>query len=654
MVGRAGTWGEATGRELIAALAVAQAARARPVVAELRRRDAAGLLPAEQFAAALRALAARGDRAPAAAALAWIAESAPARADASLPALALLVRHPVPAIRDRAVRLALRLAPHAGAEAGKAIREAAAQLPPEHRHPLTRAYGAQTLVPAPPVPAPRGPAEPPAPIGSPAGLARALRALRWPAEPAQVEPVLAALVELAARDRSSLAAALAEWRRAEWGERLDPRRYAFPTTAYDSDILALVRRCVLAAMSPHESRELTLALAGQHLPGEEAAGPDEFVRERLREIIRAYERGAEVAPLLATPPVTLASLVARLEDLAARGLEPLEHDLAQALLRLPREHDPAALARAARLTSPAGRVLAAWLAAPDPVVTCGLEIVARPDPETGEPSSVQEMHARVTCAAGGATGGAGGGGGGGATGGAGAGGLGEGGGGAVASAVGGPGGLPASVARLLFTLAPAPGLPGYSTSMAWWPHVMPSHREVVAAHLLECLPSVSGGDDGQTESLPALAAGAGPVGRATACALVCGMGHRRAAQRSHAAEALLALGGELPAPDLGWAIAEMGRAGLVRLDRLASALAEAVRRGAHALVWSALAAALPPLLPERDARPREGLAELIAVAAEAAPAVTGTAPIPGLAEIARRPGSSRVVREARRLHALTA
>ncbi|MFD0660564.1 hypothetical protein [Thermocatellispora tengchongensis] len=203
MVGRAGTWGEATGRELIAALAVAQAARARPVVAELRRRDAAGLLPAEQFAAALRALAARGDRAPAAAALAWIAESAPARADASLPALALLVRHPVPAIRDRAVRLALRLAPHAGAEAGKAIREAAAQLPPEHRHPLTRAYGAQTLVPAPPVPAPRGPAEPPAPIGSPAGLARALRALRWPAEPAQVEPVLAALVELAARDRSS-------------------------------------------------------------------------------------------------------------------------------------------------------------------------------------------------------------------------------------------------------------------------------------------------------------------------------------------------------------------------------------------------------------------------------------------------------------------
>ncbi|MFD0660565.1 hypothetical protein [Thermocatellispora tengchongensis] len=358
-----------------------------------------------------------------------------------------------------------------------------------------------------------------------------------------------------------------------------------------------MRRCVLAAMSPHESRELTLALAGQHLPGEEAAGPDEFVRERLREIIRAYERGAEVAPLLATPPVTLASLVARLEDLAARGLEPLEHDLAQALLRLPREHDPAALARAARLTSPAGRVLAAWLAAPDPVVTCGLEIVARPRPRDrravlgpgdARPGDLRRRRrdgrrgrrrgrrrdGRRRCRR-----------------------AGRGGGGAVASAVGGPGGLPASVARLLFTLAPAPGLPGYSTSMAWWPHVMPSHREVVAAHLLECLPSVSGGDDGQTESLPALAAGAGPVGRATACALVCGMGHRRAAQRSHAAEALLALGGELPAPDLGWAIAEMGRAGLVRLDRLASALAEAVRRGAHALVWSALAAALPRSCP---------------------------------------------------------
>lgn len=64
--------------------------------------------------------------------------------------------------------------------------------------------------------------------------------------------------------------------------------------------------------------------------------------------------------------------------------------------------------------------------------------------------------------------------------------------------------------------------------------------------------------------LPTLVRGEGPVGPATA--IVVGMGYGRPATRAWAIDAMkiLALRGELPADDLGWALGRLVRADTVK------------------------------------------------------------------------------------------
>ncbi|RJL33984.1 hypothetical protein D5H75_05505 [Bailinhaonella thermotolerans] len=637
---------------------------AQLAVETLRRADAGGALGDDLFGEAVGALVFRLEKRLVAAALTWISDTMPRKAalpargrvDAALDAVAAVLAQADPAHLDRAVRLALRLAPHAGERAREAVRAAAEELTGEPRERLAAAYGTggpredagdgqrsdagpraredggpraredggararEDAAPAAGIAVRPLPALP-APIASPAELAAELTALGWDDPPARFERILAGLVELAHRDRPALAEALRPWWRRNWNDPFDAGTYVNSISGYDREIRSLLARCALAVVSPEDSRDLSAGFGER--PGawrRREEGPQAFVQERYREVIRMLEQGGSRPVLLAAPTeptghVDAETLVDRLERLG--DAEPLPADLEQALLRLPREVAPETAGRAAALTSAAGRALAARLGhgPADPVVTCRVETMERTDRYHHLlRHKVREMHATVV-------------------------------------PPGGVAGTPAA----LFTLAPeGTPYPGFSPDLAWWPGVMPSHREVAAAHLLECLPSCMEDTDGQTAALHALAHGDGPVGRATGAALVIGLGHRIPAQRAHAVDALLTLAarGQAPGEDPGWALAELVRADVVKLNRVTAALGGAVHAGAHAQVWAMLAAALPGLLPAQGEKARAGLADLLALASSAAALSGARGEVPALAAFASRRGSSRAAEAARALHRL--
>ncbi|SDL74649.1 DUF6493 family protein [Nonomuraea jiangxiensis] len=588
----------------------------RLVVDELRRAEAAGALPDALFAEAVGALAFRPERKYVTAAIQWLAAVSPSRGGGAVAALAHVFDGDLPALWDPAVRLAVKLAPHADEAARDTIREAAGRLPDEPRERLAAAYGtvpaatqpeppaaAKLIAPPPPVLAP--------PLTSAAELAAELTGLRWPEDPSQYERILAAMVELAHRDREEVVALLAPMWRGHWGHPDNPLPHAYLSN--DRTTHALLSRCVLALAYPDYSRRLTTALAERADPAyPDAVLPHRLVLRRIREIIHLFERGATLPVLLATPtaatghldPETLLDRMERLGD-----VEPLEADFQQALLRLPRQVDTALLVRAEKLPTRAGRRLADWLrdgGLPDPEVRC----------EVGQPYGINPDFT-----------------------------LG------VWASTAAPDGLPDWL-RELCSARPANGYAAYPDDVVWWPAILPSHRELVAAYMVQVLPWLARRGGSRVDAVVALAHGEGPVGRATAVSIAACLAHPRPVQRAAAADALtvLAVRGQLPAADLGWAVAHLVRVGAVSLRQITAALADLVAAGAHAEVCRALTTAVPLLLPAAGEKTRSGLGELLSVAVQAA-VLTGTrAEIPGLAELAARKGSSLVLQEARRLH----
>ncbi|WP_182909794.1 DUF6493 family protein [Microbispora sp. H13382] len=465
------------------------------------------------------------------------------------------------------------------------------------------------------------PALPPL-LTSPEDLAWELEALRWPDGPPQFERILAALIELTHRDRDAVAQALRPWWHKHWRQPFDPTTYVYGISGFDRTTHALLMRCALAVVAPADSRKLS-ALLADHRRGHPDYDPpiQLLVQRRLREVVEMLEAGRSVPVLLATPTsptghVDAETLIERMERMERlEGAEPLQADFHQALLRLPREIDPRAAVRAEGLTSRAGRTLAEWLrrgGLPDPEVTVGMQTAQRPyahwNTSADHYITVREMYVRIAP----------------------------------------PAGVPEPVAELC--TGPATALYDVEQTV-WWPAVMPSHREVVAAHLLETLTLDIDSSGGGGEVLAALVHGDGPVGAATASALAIGMGNKHPAQRGAAVDTLVTLTarGQLPAADLGQAVARLADAGLVKLNRITAAMDEATTAGAHAAVWCVLLRALPPLLPRTGDMPRAGLGELLAVAVKAATLSGQRAGVPGLAEVAARGGSSRLVQEARRL-----
>ncbi|MEW9547330.1 DUF6493 family protein [Nonomuraea sp. NPDC050783] len=634
--------------DFVRLLPAADPSLAQLALDELRRAEDAGLLSDELFAEAVVALAYRPEKKLLRAAVQWLARTPGPRSGGAVPALAVVFGVDTPALRERAVRLAVRLAPYADEAGREAVREAAARLPAELRERLAAGYGpvageeperpvAVLRAPAPPALAP--------PFGSAAELVAELRALSWDAEPLRCERAFGGLVALTHRDRDGMVAALRSW----WEEsRPDgPGEYVFDRNLYHPGVPDLLARCALAVLAPERSLELGRR-TGVYCDTSYEWPVQGLLRRRLEEVTALFERGQSVPSLLATPTsatghVAAEALVERMELLGER--EPLEADFQQALLRLPRHTPPELLVRAEKLPSRAGRTLAAWLrdgGLPDPVV--------RLEPREEKPDGYHstDWYRRVR------------------------------------AEVVPLEGLPGWLAELWVVDERLP-YPYERRDMSWWPVIMPSHREVVAAWLARVQPWLAGANDTRMEALATLAHGDGPVGDAVAFVVAAGLGHRRDGQRAVAVEAALTLAarGQLPAAGLGQAVVELVRHEWVGLRRVTAAFAELVAGGAHAAVWKTLAVALPPLLPRPGERPRAGLGELLGVAAEAATGVAtgvaafsdaaeaatrgaafvggvGTAAgaafagargeIAGLAELAARKGSSLLLHEARRLH----
>ncbi|NRQ38168.1 hypothetical protein HII36_41020, partial [Nonomuraea sp. NN258] len=108
---------------------------------ELERAESAGTLGTELFAEAVQALVFRPEKKYLAAAVKWIAGAPPARGAAAVAALAPVFDVDTPSLRERAVRVAIKLAPHTTDSDKETIREAAARLPADLRERLAAAFG---------------------------------------------------------------------------------------------------------------------------------------------------------------------------------------------------------------------------------------------------------------------------------------------------------------------------------------------------------------------------------------------------------------------------------------------------------------------------------------------------------------------------------
>ncbi|QKW37461.1 hypothetical protein HUT06_28490 [Actinomadura sp. NAK00032] len=601
----------ARARDYVRLLPAAPPAVADLALRQVRRADDLGRLDAALFAEAADAVLFRPERKLVRAALTWLDRTARkrGRVEATLGALTAVFPSDAVDLRERAVRIAAKHAAHAGEPVRAQVRDAAGVLPAGPRAAIADAFGAVEAVPepAPPGPLPYVPRTLPAPIGSLAELAAefAVR-LRADEEWATTERFLAALTEFAHRDPDGTREALrkvaddiAPWITGPDGHSSMHNLVRRSWIAFPVHNLLLQRRRRAAGLRA----ALGLRRAGH---GAAASGPSRFLEWRLQEIGSAV---GTVPFLLATP--TEASghidpdvLVGRLERLEEAGCAPGPADLAQAKLRVPREIDPAAVARAKGLTSEAGRAVASWLAAgglPDPAVACTVLGA------TGSP-------VRATVAMDGDS----------------------------------------DIDRLC--VLPGPG--GRDTSwqalsrIADWPAVLPSHREVAAAHIVRFMAGTEDEPLNQGAAMLGVAEADGPAGSATGTLLASTLANRDQRERSNAVDALVTLSsrGALPATETGTALGRLAALGRVPLPRTLKALTAAADAGAHADVWTILATALPRLLPAPGDRAPSGLPSLVAQTTRLAELTGAKGPIPAVAEVAARTGSGRLVTECARLH----
>ena len=576
--------------------------------AAARRLRGCPALTADDLAEAWESLVLRPERKLVRAGLSWLRAEVRRAPDLAGPAAAPLARAfgaDSAELQEQAAELALACAPALDEPGRRTIREAIELLPPEPGARVAGAFGGGTVAAAEPVRLPPLPAAP----------ERARPFEPPPAKPDELvelwsdthlhswqtwERLLAGFVTLAYHERDALAAALATirtpmWR---WGAR------AGNWHSVDRWFQGLANH--LTDQAPDTEVWRTA------LPEAELPTPQLLVLHRAAEILRALEEGTLPPLLLATPThdtghVAAAELVRRMEVLEAAGAKPLAADLQQALLRLPPGERP----EAGHLSSAAGRVLAGWRH-PEPEVElqwwCGGEGPEHDWHDRGHDHSVMlwpVVRRRVRT------------------------------------------GLP--LVDVMFRRFEHHILAGH---LDWWPAMLPSHREVAAAHFA---PGLLRGTDGPTihaRYARSLARAEGPAGASFAAVLARVLGD--AGQHPEPVEVLLevAARGELPCQELGRQAGLMLASGKARMGDMVAALGEAAERGAHAQVWSIAAAALPVLLPAPGQRPRNGLAGFVELAAKVAGWCGARGEIPQVRDLAARAGNSALLRELRTLHAL--
>jgi hypothetical protein len=638
--------------------------------AELRRIDEAGRLAAGALAEACRAALFRPEQKLAAAQLSWLRAAIkrdPGQAPGLLSTVAVAFAHPAPEIQQKAVALLARHAKLLDAEARARASAAAGSLPGDLRGRIGGILGEDPAAGDAPGPAglaaaqaglapqPFIPAGVPAAVGSAAELAEEvaaiLQAIRdgWPdrgLNPVVLERVLAGLVAWAHADRAGVAAALAPVCR-RWEIHLGPRLRMLPSFSgkyWPQPVEMLV--FLIGAAAGQQDPARVPDWAGEVAAISGMTGPLRVLELRLLEIASGLAGPVPMlvaAPTAATGHVDPAVLLARLEQAASQGWQPWEHDLQQALLRLPRDTEPRIAAVAGRLGTPAGSRLAGWLnggGLPDLALQRIRGTFEYPDGATGTALVVVPAGPRP----------------------------------AVPPAAGSLAGIllnlpdPRQETVLLnegadgadyrrpLTRTEARGpltrteVHGVHRGVDWadcWPAVAPSHRDLIAAW----------GVRGSAELL-LLAEADGPAGPGISLAIANCLSDSSDEEESGAAtvDAMLALArrGQLNGAAVGADIAGlMNRWDPGQLKRVARRLRDAARAGAEAQVWDAIAAALPPLLTAAQDWPAydpslASLADLVALGTEVAP---GTAkPIPELAIYSGQKKRTRLVAEARRMH----
>ncbi|MFD1499601.1 hypothetical protein, partial [Streptosporangium lutulentum] len=305
-------------------------------------------------------------------------------------------------------------------------------------------------------------------------------------------------------------------------------------------------------------------------------------------------------PTLSTGALDAAVLVERLAAFEGLGVTPGPVDLAQALLRVTPTADRQVLSSAENLGSEAGRRTAAWLRAG------GLphQDSEPPDWDTARKRWRSPARPGLTLDP--------------------------------------P--MPKEVAKLL---GPYERRKHYVVDppQAYWFAQLPHHRDVVAArdYFESCQ-----NDRGWTAALPFMAESGGPAGFAVHMALAESTGTSRPADRGPAVDAMLVLAarGQLDAALLGRQIAALVCEGGVLANRLVETLRIMADTGAYGTVWSVLEGALPGLLGDKPVR---GAAELLALAVECASRCGASGEVAEVTAVARRTGSSLVVKNARAL-----
>ncbi|GIH99960.1 DUF7824 domain-containing protein [Planobispora takensis] len=604
-------------RDYLSLLAASPGPVAEPAARCLRACEG---LSADELAEAWEALLFRSERKLVRAGLSWLDRSvrrAPALADAAAVPLARAFTADSFELQEKAVELAVAHASGMGEEGRAAVREAIELLPSRLGHRAAAAFAGGTVAEAEPAfvppPLPAAPerarrVEPP--IESVEELSRSTveGARSWQSW----ERLLAGFVTLAGRDRAGVAAVL----RPRLSEML---KHPWTDGRYRQEAWERIAEWFWGAVHALTTTAPAEEAWRRFMPTTTRTAPHLFLLHRAAEILRAVEEDTLPPLLLATPThdtghVAAAELVRRLEVIEAAGAKPLAADLQQALLRLPRTPDPEAAERAARLTSPAGRMLAAW--------TCpeaAIELEWRCGDQGGDKGGDHDWHSRdhhhsVSL---------------------------------VPAVTVAPTGLP-----LVDLLLGVPRHWGEVHHRDWWSSMLPSHREVTAAYLM---PHVLRRFWDETLVGPGqareLARAEGPAGAAFAVVLARVLGDPNMPE---SVDVLLEVAArdELPADEIGRQSGLLVAGGEVRMIDMIAALDAAARRGAHAHLWRIAAAALPVLLPAPGERPRNGLAGFVALAAVTAEWCGARGEIPVVRDMAARRGSSGLLREVRRLHDL--
>lgn len=204
--------------------------------------------------------------------------------------------------------------------------------------------------------------------------------------------------------------------------------------------------------------------------------------------------------------------------------------------------------------------------------------------------------------------------------------------------------------KVLASWADLPALDRYDLSTQL-PEValFPTQRELLAAYLLR---TVSFWMGEQASMLALLPHQEGPTGATTATLLALGASSDQIPARAGAVDATLGLlaTGQITGDAAGDAWARLVPHHQVKLPRWHAHLRDVAGSSVagNQYVWDVLRQVLSLGLPTGLAK-RAGAADLVGLAAEAALAIGAGGEVPGLAEVAERPGRSRIATEARRL-----